>query len=643
MEEALLGAGTLDRKLLWESKRLGFSDEQLASLGVADGLPERVRELRRGWGILPVYKMVDTCAAEFEAVTPYFYSTYEQENEATPLPGPKAVVLGSGPIRIGQGIEFDYCSVHAVWALQREKFRSIIINSNPETVSTDFDTSDRLYFEPLDEESVRDILENEALPDSAATAHPGNGRPPPVVVQFGGQTAINLSQVLDRVGLPILGSSAQAIDITSDRGRFEEFLASLAIPQAPGAAVTILGDALQVAEHIGYPVVVRPSYVLGGRAMEIVQGPEELRHYFAMGVEASPGKPILVDKYMEGKECELDAVSDGETVIIPGVMEHIERAGVHSGDSVAIYPGLTLTEEEVETLVDYTVRIGRGLGVKGLMNVQFVIMGGGPYRSPDAPAQDHASTVYVLEVNPRASRTVPFIAKATGVPLVRLAMQAMLGRSLKALGWETGLCPRQKLVAVKAPVFSMSKLAGVDTYLGPEMKSTGEVMGIDYDYKAAVTKALMAAGMQLKPKGSILLSIADRDKEEAAGLIGALAQAGYSLHATEGTARFIRRLGVEGVSVVYKLGQGRPNVVDLVQQGVVDAVVNTISGGRDPIRDGFNIRRAAVERRIPCFTSLDTARAAAEALGVFGREYTIQPRAAYLEAPFRKPSRPRPE
>ena len=639
MEEALLGVDIVDHKLMWEAKRLGFSDEQMAALGVADGLPQRVRDLRQGSGITPVYKMVDTCAAEFEAITPYYYSTYEQENEATPLPGPKAVVLGSGPIRIGQGIEFDYCSVHAAWALQGERLRSIMINSNPETVSTDFDTSDRLYFEPLDEESVRDILENEAMPapapDPSLDSDPSivsSSGVPPTVVQFGGQTAVNLSQALDWAGLPILGSSAQAVDTTSDRGRFEEFLASLGIPQAPGGACTSLDDALRVAERIGYPVVVRPSYVLGGRAMEIVQNPQELERYFALGVEASPGKPILVDQYLAGRECEVDAIGDGETILIPGIMEHVERAGVHSGDSMATYPGLTLTETEVDTLVDYTVRIGQGLGLKGLMNVQFVIMGGEPYRSPSEPVHVGASVVYVLEVNPRASRTVPFIAKVTGIPVVRLATQAMLGRKLKELGYQDGLAPRQKLVGLKAPVFSMAKLTGVDTYLGPEMKSTGEVMGIDSTYHGALTKALMAAGLELKPHGAILLSIADQDKAEAVPLIRGLVDVGYTLHATQGTARFIRSLGVEATTLVHKLGQGNPNVVDVVREGIVDAVVNTMSGGRDPMRDGFLIRRAAVERRIPCFTSLDTARAALEILHHGGLGYAVKRRAEYLEA-----------
>ncbi|MDE2900895.1 MAG: ATP-grasp domain-containing protein, partial [Chloroflexota bacterium] len=521
------------------------------------------------------------------------------------------------------GIEFDYCSVHAAWALQEEGLQSIMVNSNPETVSTDFDTSQRLYFEPLDEESVRDVIENEGGED---------GDLPPAVVQFGGQTAINLSQQLDQAGLPILGSTAEAIDIASDRRRFEEFMAGIGVPQPPGTGVTTVEEALQVAETIGYPVLVRPSYVLGGRAMQIVQSPDELGAYFAAGVQASPDRPVLVDKYLEGKECEVDAVCDGETVVIPGIMEHVERAGVHSGDSMAIYPGITMTTEEVDVIVDYAVRIARGLGVRGLMNIQFVVMGGGHYRSPGDPRGTHSADVYVLEVNPRASRTIPFISKVTGVPMVQLATKVMLGRTLEELGYETGLWPRQRLVAVKAPVFSMSKLAGVDTHLGPEMKSTGEVMGVDYNYSAAMAKALIASNMALRPECGVLLSISDKDKQDAMSLISALANGGHKLYATEGTANLIRNLGFTDVVEVSKLWEGSPNVVDVVQLGMVDAVVNTLSGSEEaPMRDGFYIRRAAVERRIPCFTSLDTARTAMEAVQGGGLQYTIQRHQDYLE------------
>ncbi len=603
VEKRLL-AEPLTLELLWESKRLGFSDEQIGTL--ADRLPEQVRQLRHQWQIHPVFKMVDTCAAEFEASTPYFYSTYEKENEAQPLEGKKAVVIGSGPIRIGQGIEFDYCSVHSAWALQEVGVRSIMVNSNPETVSTDFDTSDRLYFEALDEESLRDILENENAFDVLSRT--------PSIVQFGGQTAINLAEPLARSGMPLIGSSAETIDIAEDRRRFEDFLNHLGIPQPPGGAATSIEDAQSIAQLIGYPVLVRPSYVLGGRAMEIVHDDNELIRYMGGALDLGTKHPVLIDKYLEGKEVEIDAIADGERVLIPGIMEHIERAGVHSGDSMAVYPGLNLTESEVNTLVDYTVRIGLALQVKGLMNIQFVIM----------READHSS-VYVLEVNPRASRTIPFISKVTGVPMVRVATKVMLGLSLKEQGYETGLWKRQKLVGIKAPVFSMSKLAGVDTYLGPEMKSTGEVMGIDYTFEAALAKALLAAGLMLPPRGAILLSIADRNKPEAMPVIEKLFSIDYKLYATEGTAAMIEKDGLPVKLITKKLSEGHPNVVDVIKDGTVDSVVNTITGGRTPLRDGFYIRRAAAERRIPCFTSLDTFRVAVEALVNGSQLYNVQP------------------
>jgi len=603
--------------LLRAAKRIGFSDRQISVL--ADRLTEQVRYLRKQWGIEPVYKMVDTCAAEFDAATPYFYSTYEQENEALPEPGKKAIVIGSGPIRIGQGIEFDYCSVHAVWALQEAGYRAFIANSNPETVSTDFDTSDRLYFEPLDEEAVRDILENET----------DEGLPPPSIVQFGGQTAINLAGPLHQAAAPILGSSAEAIDLAEDRRRFEAFLSGLGVPQPPGAGVTTLEDALNTADVIGYPVLVRPSYVLGGRAMEIVQNATELVRFMGAAVELSGGKPILIDKYFEGKEVEVDAIADGERVLIPGIMEHIERAGVHSGDSMAVYPGLDLSQHEIDMIVDYTERIGLALNVRGLMNIQFVIM---------SDSSANGSSVYVLEVNPRASRTVPFLSKVTAVPMVRLAVNVMLGKTLAEQGYSGGLWPAQDLVAVKAPVFSMAKLVGVDTYLGPEMKSTGEVMGIDKEFPAALAKALLSAELMLPSGGGVLLSIADKNKAESVSIIRELAQARFRLYATEGTADMIRGLGMEVEEVTKRLSEGHPNVVDVIQQRKVDCVVNTPEGGGpSAMRDGFQIRRAAVENRIPCFTSLDTARAAVRALLLAsqsmpsGRQaYTVQPLHLYL-------------
>ncbi|MFC2002871.1 carbamoyl-phosphate synthase large subunit [Chloroflexota bacterium] len=605
MERKLLSQ-PLTPELMREAKRLGFSDEMIGTL--ADRLPEQVREVRHSWNIRPVYKMVDTCAAEFDAATPYFYSTYEQENEAEPVKGKKAVVIGSGPIRIGQGIEFDYCSVHSAWALQESGYKSIMVNSNPETVSTDFDTSDRLYFEALDEESLRDILENES------GAEPSGNTPTQSIVQFGGQTAINLAEPLVRSGLPLLGSSAEAIDLAEDRCRFENFLSELGIPQPPGAGVTSIDEALNVAKLIGYPVLVRPSYVLGGRAMEIVHDATELIRYITQAIELDTGHPVLIDKYMEGEEAEVDAICDGEKVLIPGIMEHIERAGVHSGDSMAVYPGVNLTEPEVETMVDYAVRIGLALKIKGLMNIQFVIMPGG-----DTPS------VYVLEVNPRASRTVPFLSKVTGVPMVKVATKVMLGISLKEQGYHTGLWERQKLIGVKAPVFSMSKLLGVDTYLGPEMKSTGEVMGIDYTFDAAMAKALQAAGLMLSSQGALLFSIADRDKPEALPMIRKFSEVGYKLYATEGTAAMIEAIGLPVRMISKKLSEGHPNIIDIINNGTVNGVVNTITGGRIPLRDGFHIRRAAAEKRIPCFTSLDTARAALETLVNGSQVYSAQP------------------
>ena len=622
MESRLLSEA-LAPDLLWEAKRLGFGDEKIATL--TDRSADQVRALRQECGIRPVYKMVDTCAAEFEAQTPYFYSTYEQENEALPSPVSKALVLGSGPIRIGQGIEFDYCSVHAAWALQEEGIQSVMANSNPETVSTDFDTSDRLYFEPLDEESVRDILENEAVETD------NNGVVvPPSMVQFGGQTAINLSQSLDKAQLPILGSTAQSIDIASDRHLFEEFLARVGIPNPPGSAVVNLEQALNVAQEIGYPVLVRPSYVLGGRAMEIVQNASEIVRYMNSAFEAGSGRRVLIDKYFEGREVEVDAVCDGETVLIPGIMEHVERAGVHSGDSMAIYPGLTLSEGEVDTIVDYTTRIGRALEVRGLMNIQYVVVGGPAYRSPTSGIGSADETqVFVIEVNPRSSRTIPFISKVTGVPMVKLAVKVMLGRTLREMGYDGGLWKRQKLVGVKAPVFSMSKLTGVDTYLGPEMKSTGEVMGIDTEFTPAVAKALMAAGLSIKPGDPVLLSIADRDKSDSVQMIRELHAGGCTMYATGGTAAMISGLGLPAIAIPKRLSAGHPNVVDVIEDGVVRAVINTVTGDREVLQDGFAIRRAASEARIPCFTSLDTARAAVESMVGPGSEYSVKPLPAY--------------
>ena len=617
MERQLSGSDHLSAELLLEAKRLGLSDEDIAEFSDL-GLGERVREMRKSLGIVPVYKMVDTCAGEFEASTPYFYSTYEDENEAEPIGVDSAVVIGSGPIRIGQGIEFDYCSVHAAWALQEEGIRAVMINSNPETVSTDFDTSDRLYFEPLDEEAVRDIIDNE-MGNGATSSN--DVVPPNIVVQFGGQTAINLSQNLNAAGLQdlVLGSDPQVIDNATDRGRFEQLAAMNGLPLPPGGTATNTDSALALAENLGYPVLVRPSYVLGGRAMEIVDNPNELQRYFDRALRAVPGQTILVDRYFQGIEVEVDAVCDGQDVLIPGVMQHIERAGVHSGDSFAVYPAIWLTGDEVETIVDYTRRIGRMLNVRGLMNIQYVITGGGTYRSSSVdPERSEAnaqnSETYVIEVNPRSSRTIPFISKVTGIPMIRIATQAMLGKKLRDMEWGTGLMPRKNLVAVKAPVFSMNKLTSVDTFLGPEMKSTGEVMGIDRSYVPAVTKALIASSHSINRGDSVLLSVADSAKSDAERLIRILGDNGHAIYATSGTASFVQSLGYPVTEVDRILATNKTNVVTVINDGTVQAVVNVPTGGRAAEQDGFYIRRAAVERRIPCFTSIDTARCAVEAV-----------------------------
>jgi len=591
----------LEPELLWTAKRAGFSDLTIAQLSRHSEL--EVRCLRETVGMFPVYKMVDTCAGEFAAATPYFYSTYEDEDEAVPLGRSRAVVVGSGPIRIGQGIEFDYSAVQAAQSLHENGIASIMINSNPETVSTDFDASDRLYFEPLDSESVAEVLRHESESDEIS-------REIPAILQFGGQTAINLAGPLANRGVPILGSQLDSIDLAEDRHRFEGFLRGLAIPQPPGAAVTTLDDARSVAGRIGYPVLVRPSYVLGGRAMEVVYGQEQLGRYIRNAAQVTQDHPVLIDKYLMGREVEVDAICDGESVLIPGIMEHIERAGVHSGDSFAVYPALNLFPAEVDTIADYTTRIALGLSARGLINIQFVI---------------HAGRIYVLEVNPRASRTVPFLSKATGVPMVRLATGVMLGRSLGEQGFSGGLWPRQPLVAVKAPVFSMAKLRGVDTHLGPEMKSTGEVMGIDRSFEPAFFKALLGAGLALPSQGSVLITLADEDKSDGVEMIRQLVRMGHKLYATEGTAALIERHGMPVQMVTKRIGRGHPDMLDIILERTVDCVINTPGPADKEILDGIEIRRAAVERGVPCITSIDTARTIVDAMAKSDAVYTVQP------------------
>ena len=589
--------------LLRRAKRMGFADADIATLtGI---LPDDVRRLRLQWGIAPVYKMVDTCAAEFEAVTPYFYSTYEQENEAPALEGPKTVILGSGPIRIGQGIEFDCCCVQSAMALRERGTQAIMINSNPETVSTDFDSSARLYFEPLDEESVASVLANE-------------GGDVAVLAQFGGQTALNLAERLEAIGGHISGTSADAIGLAEDRRRFHEFATALGIPQPPGGTADSVSEARTIADGIGYPVVVRPSYVLGGRGMEIAYGPDDLDRYFTSALEASFGR-VLVDKYLRGREVEVDAVSDGQDTLVAGIMEHIERAGVHSGDSFAVYPASNLTAAERDEVVELTRKIASSLPVRGLLNIQFIVEEG---------------RVWVLEVNPRASRTVPFLTKVTGVPLVKLAVAIGAGSTLAAEGYARadGLWPSGDLVALKAPVFSMAKLLDVDTYLGPEMKSTGEVIGIDRTFAPALWKSLVAAGLAPMPSGKVLITVADKDKAEVVSIIEGFHWLGYDLVATSGTAALVRSLGID-VTEVPKLGDGDATILQIIRSGTCAAVVNTPTLGKTVDRDGFLIRRAAVEARVPCLTSLDTALAVVTALRASAQSYSVAPLSEYRSAP----------
>ncbi len=583
----LLMDSPLNRDLLRAAKKKGFSDLHISLLQGEKNLDEKdILNMRREQGLAPVYKMVDTCAAEFDAASPYFYSTYEEENEAISDPGkPGVLVIGSGPIRIGQGVEFDYCSVHCVWALQDAGYQAIIANNNPETVSTDFDTSDRLYFEPLVFEDVMNIIDQE--------------KPKGVIVQFGGQVAINLAASLSQAGVKILGTCQDSIDRAEDRDRFDNLLQELNIPRAPGKSVFSVEEAIKVATAIGYPVLVRPSYVLGGRAMEIVDNQAEMEQYMAAAVKVHKDHPVLVDKYLLGQEIEVDAVADGREVFIPGIMQHIERAGVHSGDSMAVFPAHNLDPEIIDKVVDYTTRLALALEVKGIINIQFV---------------EFDNELYVIEVNPRSSRTVPFISKVTGYPLVKMATRAALGESLKEQGYQGGLQARPDFYAVKVPVFSFGKLEQVDIPLGPEMKSTGEVLGIDKSLHMALYKGMLAAGLQIPNKGTIVATIADRDKEEALPLLQGFAKLGFKLMATVGTALGLQKLGIP-VLRVKKIEEGTPNIVDLLQDRAVDFVVNTLTHARSPFTDGFQIRRAAVEMNVPVVTSLDTLRVMLEVIG----------------------------
>lgn len=580
-----------DLDVLKEAKRFGFDDRKIAEIW--DMTAEQVRQIRLDNQIVPVYKMVDTCAAEFESATPYFYSTYAFENESIKSDKESVIVLGSGPIRIGQGVEFDYATVHSVKALQAAGYEAIIMNSNPETVSTDFSVSDKLYFEPLTFEDVMNVIDLE--------------QPKGVIVQFGGQTAINLAEPLSKAGVKILGTQVADLDRAEDRDLFEQALQDLDIPQPPGHTATNEEEAVASARQIGFPVLVRPSYVLGGRAMEIVENEADLRAYMRTAVKASPDHPVLVDSYLVGRECEVDAISDGKDVLIPGIMEHIERAGVHSGDSMAVYPPQTFSQEIIDTITDYTKRLAIGLNCYGMMNIQFVI---------------HDETVYVIEVNPRASRTVPFLSKVTDIPMAQVATKLILGQSLADLGYKDGLYPESDRVHVKAPVFSFTKLAKVDSLLGPEMKSTGEVMGSDRTLEKALYKAFEASYLHLPTFGNIIFTIADDTKEEALGLAKRFDAIGYGIYATAGTARYFKNQGLDSV-VVNKLGEDDTNDIPaLVRTGVIQDIVNTVGTKRTADEDGQTIRSSAIEAGVPLFTALDTADAMARVLE--SRSFTTQ-------------------
>ena len=600
MEERLRGGR--DAATLREAKTLGFSDPAIAALWGTSA--DAVREIRAGAGIRPVYKVVDTCAGEFPAVTPYYYSTYAVEDEVPEGRGARVLVLGSGPIRIGQGIEFDYSSVHAVKALRAEGREAILINNNPETVSTDFDVASRLYVEPLTLEDVLHVVEREAVEG--------------VFVQVGGQTALNLAGPLARAGVRLLGTAVESLDISEDREKFYALLHTLGIPHPPGGAARSVEEGAAVAERLGYPLVVRPSYVLGGRGMQIVAGRDELLHYLARAQAINEDHPVLIDTYLEGREVEVDAVSDGVGLYLPGVMEHIERAGVHSGDSLALFPAPHLTADERDQIVAHTLAISRALQVRGFVNIQFVIKDG---------------TVYVLEANLRSSRTVPFVSKAAGSPLVPIAVRVMLGASLADLGYPgVTLLPPPPRIAVKAPVFSMEKLGQVDVLLGPEMTSTGEVMGQDTTLAGALYRALIAAGVTVPAHRAVLASIADRDKPSAAPLLRRFAELGYAVYATDATARYLTERGVQATRV-SKNGADR-TALRLIHEQAVSVVINTPTRGKIPGRAGFALRRAAFERHLPCFTSLDTAGAFLDVVTALHHGQILSPQAAAEISPL---------
>ncbi len=570
--------------LLKEAKRIAFPDNVISQLTDIDEAD--IKKMRYDNGIVAAYKMVDTCAAEFEAETPYYYSVFGSENEAAETnPQKKVLVLGSGPIRIGQGVEFDYCSVHCTWAFAKEGWETIIVNNNPETVSTDFDIADKLYFEPLTAEDVESIV-NIEKPDGA-------------VVQFGGQTAIKLTEALMKMGVKILGTKAEDVDAAEDRELFDEILQKTGIPRAAGGTVFTAEEAKKVANEIGYPVLVRPSYVLGGQGMKIAWNDDEIEEFIGIINTITQDHPILVDKYLMGKEIEVDAICDGTDILIPGIMEHIERTGVHSGDSISVYPAHTISEKAKETLVEYTKRLAQALHVVGMINIQFI---------------DMDDNIYVIEVNPRSSRTVPYISKVTGIPIVDLAARIIMGETIKGMGYTPGLAPTADYIAIKMPVFSFEKLRGAEISLGPEMKSTGECLGIDKTFNGALYKAFEGAGVELPKYKQMIMTVKDADKPEAVGVAKRFEKLGYKIYATRSTAKYLQEHGVNALRV-NKISQESPNVMDLILGHKIDLVIDTpTQGNGDKTRDGFLIRRNAIETGVYCITAMDTANALAHAL-----------------------------
>ncbi|WP_418410246.1 carbamoyl-phosphate synthase large subunit [Alistipes putredinis] len=576
--EKVVAANPRDIETLRDAKRMGFSDKFIGQLW---GMSQKeMFLLRREHNIFPVYKMIDTCASEFSSYVPYFYSTYEQENESIVSEREKIVVLGSGPIRIGQGVEFDYSTVHAIWSIRAAGYEAIIINNNPETVSTDYTTSDKLYFEPLTVEDVMNVITLE--------------KPKGIVVSLGGQTAINLAEPLHELGVPIIGTGVEAIRNAEDRGCFEKIMEELGIPQPEAEAVTDIEAGVRAAERIGYPVLVRPSYVLGGRAMQIVSNEERLRHYLQTAVEVNEDSPVLVDRYIMGRELEVDAICDGKDVFIPGIMEHVEKTGIHSGDSISVYPTFSVSQKAKDKIIDYTVRLGRRIGIVGLYNIQFIL--------------DGEEDVYVIEVNPRSSRTVPFLSKATGVPMADIVTRVILGHSLREQGITEVYGRERSRWFVKAPAFSFAKIRGMESYLSPEMKSTGEAIGYDNKLTRALYKALQSSGMTVANYGTIFLTIADKDKQDALPLVRRFYDLGFNIEATKGTAEFLRQHGIR-TRTRRKLSEGSTEIIDSLRQGHVSYVINTIDINQHNTRlDGYEIRRTAVENNVTIFTALETVK-----------------------------------